>query len=414
MEKYDLIYVGCGPSTIWSLLHLVKNNYKGKVLVIEQGKDIENRPKTDIQRGYAGAGCFSDFKISFDPTVGGSLAKKIPEADFEYYGNLVLKYLNDFLDEKREWVKGKEYPCKNSDIIFVTSKVCHLGTDNGFNWGIKTEKYLKEKFEIHFEEQVIDINPIKKINLEDNCYYEVITDKGKYKTEKLVLATGPNDKLTKPLSEKMNLLSLPDHLQMGIRVESSNEDGRWTDILAHNYDFKFRKTYEYGNVRTFCCNSYAAFIAQETNNGAFISYNGHAYKDKEKFNNKVNFGVMCESELDLDKDEQISICKNINSKLPDSPYKILDISKLRSTKMPKVVVDYIIDFVKDLNKIVKIDDAVFYVPEIKLVNKRIRADKFGKIANNLYLIGDVITSRGILQSAATGLILADNILGNRS
>ena len=74
------------------------NDYKGKVLVIEQGKDIENRPKTDIQRGYAGAGCFSDFKISFDPTVGGSLAKKIPEADFEYYGNLVLNYPNKFLE----------------------------------------------------------------------------------------------------------------------------------------------------------------------------------------------------------------------------------------------------------------------------------------------------------------------------
>ena len=75
---YDLIVVGMGPSSIFLAYELIKLNKHKNILLIDQGKSVENRccpitktkkclnckPKCNITCGFSGAGAFSDGKLN--------------------------------------------------------------------------------------------------------------------------------------------------------------------------------------------------------------------------------------------------------------------------------------------------------------------------------------------------------------
>ena len=86
MNKYDVIIIGAGPSGIFCAYELMRQKPDMKVLMIEKGRSIEKRqcPKSttkvcvgckpcSITTGFAGAGAFSDGKLSLSPDVGGNL-----------------------------------------------------------------------------------------------------------------------------------------------------------------------------------------------------------------------------------------------------------------------------------------------------------------------------------------------------
>ena len=86
MKNYDVIIIGAGPSGIFCAYELIKNKKDMKILMIEKGRSIEKRkcPKRTTQKcvgckpcsittGFAGAGAFSDGKLSLSPDVGGNL-----------------------------------------------------------------------------------------------------------------------------------------------------------------------------------------------------------------------------------------------------------------------------------------------------------------------------------------------------
>ena len=86
MKNYDVIIIGAGPSGIFCAYELIHANKDLKILMIEKGRRIENRqcPKRktkvcvgcqpcSITTGFAGAGAFSDGKLSLSPDVGGNL-----------------------------------------------------------------------------------------------------------------------------------------------------------------------------------------------------------------------------------------------------------------------------------------------------------------------------------------------------
>ena len=77
-EKYDVIIVGMGPSSIFCAYELIQLKKYKKVLLIDQGKRVEDRicpiekagkcvkckPFCNITSGFSGAGAFSDGKLS--------------------------------------------------------------------------------------------------------------------------------------------------------------------------------------------------------------------------------------------------------------------------------------------------------------------------------------------------------------
>ena len=76
-EQYDVIIVGAGPGGIFCAYELKEKDPEQKVLLLEKGHSIERRycPKRktkkcsncqpcSITTGFAGAGAFSDGKLS--------------------------------------------------------------------------------------------------------------------------------------------------------------------------------------------------------------------------------------------------------------------------------------------------------------------------------------------------------------
>ena len=85
-NTFDVIIIGAGPSGIFCAYELIRKKPELKVLMIEKGRPIEKRvcPKRttrvcvgckpcSITTGFAGAGAFSDGKLSLSPDVGGNL-----------------------------------------------------------------------------------------------------------------------------------------------------------------------------------------------------------------------------------------------------------------------------------------------------------------------------------------------------
>lgn len=84
---YDVIIVGAGPAGIFTAYELVKERAVLKILILEKGRDIHHRncPKhtnggtcvnckpCSITTGWAGAGAYSDGKLSLSHEVGGTL-----------------------------------------------------------------------------------------------------------------------------------------------------------------------------------------------------------------------------------------------------------------------------------------------------------------------------------------------------
>lgn len=79
---YDVIIIGAGPSGIFCAYELIRQKPELKILMVEKGRPIEKRvcPKRttkvcvgckpcSITTGFAGAGAFSDGKLSLSPDV---------------------------------------------------------------------------------------------------------------------------------------------------------------------------------------------------------------------------------------------------------------------------------------------------------------------------------------------------------
>lgn len=418
MKQYDIVYVGAGPATIFSLLKLLEGKNNLKIAVLEKGKGLENRPRTEVCYGFAGAGAYSDCKLVNNIEVGGNLDRIVSEEDFNTYADEVLRSIQPFSEELIKWTEPHTFDCGKTSLTFLQSKVCHVGTDRGTVLFKKIEDYLKTKVDLYFDTEVENIVETKPSG------YNVYFGNNFFHTNKVVLATGPRDFLLGKLIEKLGLKTTPNKVQMGIRVEVDNSDGRFDKIIKANYDFKFVKKFPKGRVRTFCANSGAAYIAEEKNDGMFTSYNGHAFKDPAKANKKVNFGIMCEFEEGLDKNTQIQICKNINHFFSNNPYDLKDFKKFMDTVRfsaqsysepydilyPKEMVEYIDAFITELSQVVSLEGAKFYIPEIKLRAPVLKVDRTLQVYPNLFLAGDVVISRSIVQAGISGILVAEELM----
>ena len=76
--SYDAIVIGMGPGAIFFAYEMIQKNQNKKILLVEQGKRVEDRnchietigkcvkckPFCNITSGFSGAGAFSDGKLS--------------------------------------------------------------------------------------------------------------------------------------------------------------------------------------------------------------------------------------------------------------------------------------------------------------------------------------------------------------
>ena len=162
-KNYDLIIIGAGPAGIFTALEYKKLAPEKSVLLLEKGRSIEKRicPKRktgicvhckpcNITTGFAGAGAYSDGKLSLCPEVGGYLP--------DYIGYRETKDLIDYVDKTYlsygadSTIYGLDHPEKIADIRakairsnlkLIECPIRHLGTEMGYNIYGKIQNHLK-------------------------------------------------------------------------------------------------------------------------------------------------------------------------------------------------------------------------------------------------------------------------------
>ena len=152
MKNYDVIIIGAGPSGIFCAYELKAKRPDLKVLMIEKGRSIEKRvcPKRktkkcvgcvpcSITTGFAGAGAFSDGKLSLSPDVGGNLPEIL---GYEQTMELIKEADKVYLDagaDPNVWGLDKQAEINEirrraigANLKLIECPIRHLGTEEGY------------------------------------------------------------------------------------------------------------------------------------------------------------------------------------------------------------------------------------------------------------------------------------------
>ena len=138
MSTYEVIIIGAGPAGLFAALSL-ENLGVGKVLLVEQGPDLEERHRDGpggLLCGWGGAGAFSDGKLILSPEVGGFLSDLIPLEDL----NVLIQEVDSIYlslgaspetfggdPDTLELLKTK---ARHAGMIFIPTRLRHIGTEN--------------------------------------------------------------------------------------------------------------------------------------------------------------------------------------------------------------------------------------------------------------------------------------------
>jgi uncharacterized FAD-dependent dehydrogenase len=319
-----------------------------------------------------------------------------------------------------QWLKDSPFDLKQAPCM-------HLGTDYGrqqvqniFEFFDKmgvTQYYNTEVTDIDFENKIIHTQTNNGLNYV-------------YFYDKVILAGGKSgvDFLDK-IIKKYNLKTKSRPAQLGVRYET---DGKYFDELTKfAYDFKLYKKWDNISGRSFCVNNYAAFVAPEITYG-YVSLNGHAYKDPNKFNGLTNFGIMLEIKDEIsdpfkfkqdlvkffNKDGKASYYSPTNrqpSKTDDGedmPVNPVTLEQFK-TGFGKYS-ENILEFIEDLNKTFNINnDYIIYLPEVKYISNTLLFNNkdFSLIDHpDVHIQGDNGMSRGIWIAACSGMYVAESLL----
>jgi hypothetical protein len=423
-----IVIVGAGVSTQYGVLHLLKNGYDPKcITIIDKGNNIDTRQPEEIMTGAGGAGTWSDFKVIPSFKQGGLFFPHYCQ-DEEYATKLseqLYNYIVEYHPDSSkimytEPVKTPQY-IKKSPFELRQSPCYHLGTDYG-------QQQVKNIFE-YFEQCGINQIYNAEISSIDFKHNEIGIGHDYIKYDDLIIATGKSgmDLLTN-LITKYNLETISKPAQFGIRYET---DGKYFEELNKiAYDFKLYKKFGEDSARSFCTNNFAAFVAEEETYG-MKSYNGHAHKDKDKYNGLTNFGILLEARGIEDPFEfsknLVEFFQNEGKAAYYSPSNREPSLTDQGRKVPGYKIsldkfkegfgkyaDYIMEFIDNLNTTFGIDDNyVFYCPEVKFLTNEILLNKTNLSLPqypNVYLQGDAAGARGIYISALHGLYVAENLL----
>jgi uncharacterized FAD-dependent dehydrogenase len=461
MQKYDVIIIGAGPSGIFCAYELIKEDKNLKILMIEKGRPIEKRvcPKRttkkcigckpcSITTGFAGAGAFSDGKLSLSPDVGGNLpdiigydktAELIKESDDIYltFGADTNVYGLDKANEIRE-IRRRAI---NANLKLIECPIRHLGTEEGYKIYTRLQEHLLScKVDILFNTMVEDIitenHKVKGITtVNGDTYYagEVVSAIGREGSDWF-----------SQICKTHGIVTRVGTVDIGVRVEVRDEV---MEFLNKNlYEAKlvyYTPTFD-DKVRTFCTNP-SGEVATEYYENNLAVVNGHAYKSKEYKTNNTNFAILVSKNFTKPFNTPIEYGKYI-AQLSNMLCggKILvqafgDFQRGRRTTEERLCRNNLIPTLKDaipgdlslvfphrimvdikemimaLDKVtpgIASDETLLYGVEVKFYsNKVVVNDKFETSIEGLRAIGDGAgITRGLQQASANGISVARSIL----
>ena len=290
----NIVLIGAGVANVNVATKLIDNNFKGKITIMDMGKNPYERKYSEVMEGFLGACGWSDGKLTYHTSIGGQLSK--------YTGDDKAMELMDQVIEnfKRFHPKPEAVQCSNpiEEPDFIKPyfglrlfPVWHVGTDYLHEIGKNWYDFLVDNGVVfRWETKVSDID-FDKQELTFTC--PRYTNRIK-KYDKLIFGVGKSGiDFGKQLAEKYELPTEPKSVQIGVRFEAPQK--HFQKLIDVSYDFKLYRKFEDKGVslRSFCTNNNAAYVAVEETYGDH-SYNGHSKKDESFRNDMTNFGILME------------------------------------------------------------------------------------------------------------------------
>lgn len=434
-DKYDVIIVGMGPSSIFCAYELIQLKKYKKVLLIDQGKRVEDRccpiektkkcihckPMCNITNGFSGAGAFSDGKLSLynseddDIHVGGILHKYIgvPKTkELIDYADQI--YLDFGADKKLEGVAYKEEISKISKraekdgIKLINIPIRHLGTEKSHEVYGRLEKYIEDNgIEMMFNTTVSDLlvedGKVKGVKIKEAKYIE--DEEHELETiyaDKVVLAVGRKGaNWLVDMCNKHHIKTDTGIVDIGVRYELPDEVMK--DVNKYMYEAKFvgRVGPFRDKVRTFCQNP-SGFVSAEVYDNNLTLVNGHSYKERKSTN--TNLAILVSHHFTHPFDKPIRYGRNVAQNLNDLGAGNIVVQRLGDIHRGKRTWDYelennsvvptlkstvagditfalgyrtmvsILEFIRAIDKVVEgfgNPDNLLYAPEIKFYSNKV-------------------------------------------
>ena len=460
---YDVVIIGGGIGGLMTAYGLVtKSKHKLKIAIIEQGNELVKRtcPMTSakgaclhchtcaITHGIAGAGAFSDGKFNMGTAYGGTLKEELGEELTMEYINLLDSILTEYATDYPNMYKSDDelkLECIRNNLTLLDMNVRHLGTDKNYDTMLALYNDLKDNYGVEMRTGAT-CSLLVQATSKDKFVMELTCDKDQrdyIEARKVVVATGRSGAdFVKKLCKMFKVEVEANAVDIGVRVEMP--DLIWKRFSDKIYEPKILyRTPTYGDsCRMFCFNQ--GGIVSAENNGGIITANGHSYADKSKKTQNCNFAVLSSIHFTEPFNQPTEYAENVArmanmigagnvivQRLGDlkqgrrtNAHRLAQCTTTPTMKatpgdlalvLPHRVLTNIIETLEALDKVAPgtaNPDTLLYGVESKYYSLKPKHNKSFELVPGLHLIGDGSgICRGLSQSGAMGLYVADRILG---
>lgn len=462
-QSYDQIIIGAGPAGIFTALETLKLRPGARVLVVDEGLELSKRvcparklgccvncKPCNIMSGWAGAGAFSDGKLSLSEEVGGNLTEYLSVAEIreliDYADGVYLDHgaprkVFGLNDPKVDEIK---YECSRHNLKLIACPVRHMGTENGFGVLLAMYGTLKGYPGFTFREKTSAC----QVLIREGAVTGVVLKgpQGTYEATAPYVVAAPGRGGARWLAElarSTGIQTSNNEVDIGVRVECPN--AVMDHLTKYLYEAKivyYSDTFE-NKVRTFCMNP-GGLVSEEHYDGGIAVVNGHSYADPALRTGNTNFALLVSTRFTQPFTQPIEYGRYIaqlGNTLTGGGIMVqrlgdllkgrrTDLSRLRKSTteptlntavpgdlsfvLPHRHLTSIIETIKALDKVAPglySGNTLLYGVEVKFYSSKVQvAANMETDVKGLYAIGDGAgITRGLMQASVSGVVAARDI-----